>query len=317
MRIFLAGHRGMVGQAIARSIDQQGEHVWFGIAKSDLDLREADQVHKFIAAEKPEAVIIASAKVGGIMANQSMPVDFLQDNLQIQTNLLSASHKAKVKKLVFLGSSCIYPKFAQQPIKEESLLTGPLEQTNEAYAIAKIAGLKLVNAYRAQHGHQWVSLMPTNLYGPGDNYDIELSHVIPGIVSKFCSAKKRGESSVTLWGSGAPLREFLYVQDLADAVIFALEKYDGDIALNVGSGEEVSIVELAELIRELTGYRGSIHWDTSKPDGTPRKLLDSSKIRDLGWKPKHSLRTGLLSTLSQLPFDCSYQWDSSAEGMKD
>ena len=304
MKIYVAGHRGMVGSAIVRAIGGEGKHTWIGATRSELDLTDRNAVFDYLKENKPDAVIIAAAKVGGIVANHSFPVDFLSENLQIQTNLIDGSHAAGIEKLVFLGSSCIYPKFAEQPISESSLLRGELESTNEPYALAKIAGLKLVQAYRKQFGHKWISLMPTNMYGPGDNYDVESSHVIPGMIMKFCNAKNNGQSSVTLWGTGSPLREFLNVDDLASATLFALEKYDGEVALNVGSGEEVSIKELAETIKSSVGFTGEIHWDASKPDGTPRKLLDSSKLEDLGWKPSLTLREGLAKTIQQLPFDC-------------
>ena len=304
MKIYVAGHRGMVGSAIVRAIEADGKHTWIGATRSELDLTDRNSVFDYLKENKPDAVIIAAAKVGGIGANDSFPVDFLSENLQIQTNLIDGSHAAGIEKLVFLGSSCIYPKFAEQPIKESSLLTGELEPTNEPYALAKIAGLKLVQAYRKQFGHRWISLMPTNLYGPGDNYDPESSHVIPGMIVKFCKAKNSGEPKVTLWGTGSPLREFLHVYDLASATLFALENYEGDVALNVGSGEEVSIKELAEEIKNSVGFSGQINWDSSKPDGTLRKFLDSSKLNDLGWKPSLTLEEGLTKTIEQLPFDC-------------
>ena len=304
MKIYVAGHRGMVGSAIARAIEAEGKHTWIGATKSELDLTDRKAVFDYLTESKPDAVIIAAAKVGGIVANDSFPVNFLSENLQIQTNLIDGSHHAGIQKLVFLGSSCIYPKFAEQPISESSLLTGELEPTNEPYALAKIAGLKLIQAYRKQFGHKWISLMPTNLYGPGDNYDPESSHVIPGMIVKFCKAKNSGEPKVTLWGTGDPLREFLHVDDLASATMFALENYEGEIALNVGSGQEVTIKELAETIKTAVGFNGEINWDKSKPDGTPRKFLDSSKLGELGWKPSMGLKEGLAKTIQRLPFDC-------------
>ena len=304
MKIYVAGHRGMVGSAIVRALEAEGKHTWIGATKSDLDLTDRNAVFDYLKDNKPDAVVIAAAKVGGIVANDSFPVDFLSENLQIQTNLIDGSHQAGIEKLVFLGSSCIYPKFADQPISESSLLTGELEPTNEPYALAKIAGLKLIQAYRKQFGHKWISLMPTNLYGPGDNYDPESSHVIPGMIVKFCNAKNNDEPSVTLWGSGSPLREFLHVDDLALATLFSLENYEGDVALNVGSGEEVSINELAETIKTAVGFTGEINWDISKPDGTPRKFLDSYKLEELGWKPSLTLEEGLAKTIQQLPFEC-------------
>ena len=304
MKIYVAGHRGMVGSALVRAIEAEEKHTWIGATRSELDLTDRNAVFDYLKGNKPDAVIIAAAKVGGIVANDSFPVDFLSENLQIQTNLIDGSHHAGIQKLVFLGSSCIYPKFAKQPISESSLLTGELEPTNEQYALAKIAGLKLVQAHRKQFGHKWISLMPSNLYGPGDNYDPESSHVIPGVIVKFCKAKQNAEPSVTLWGSGSPLREFLHVDDLASATLFALENYDGEVALNVGSGEEVSIRQLAETIKNAVGFNGEIHWDNSRPDGTPRKFLDSSKLEELGWKPNLTLKEGLAKTIQQLPFDC-------------
>lgn len=304
MRIYVAGHRGMVGSALVRAIEANDEHSWIGATRTELDLTNRREVFDYLEEHKPDAVIIAAAKVGGIVANDSFPVDFLSENLQIQTNLIDGSHEVGLQKLVFLGSSCIYPKFAEQPIKESSLLTGELEPTNEPYALAKIAGLKLIQAYRKQFGYSWISLMPTNLYGPGDNYDPESSHVIPGMIRKFCNAKSKGDSSVTLWGSGNPLREFLHVDDLAFATLFALENYEGEIALNVGSGEEVSIKELAVAIQQAVGFNGDIHWDTTRPDGTPRKFLDSSKLASLGWRPAMNLREGLAMTIKDLPFKC-------------
>ena len=304
MKIYVAGHKGMVGSAIVRHIESHEEHSWMGATREELDLRERQAVFDYLQEHKPDAVIIAAAKVGGIVANQSFPVDFLSENLQIQGNLMDGAHAAGIKKLVFLGSSCIYPKLAEQPIKEEYLLAGELEPTNEPYALAKIAGLKLVQAYRKQFGRDWISLMPTNLYGPGDNYDPELSHVIPGVFRKFCKAKLENQPSVTLWGTGSPLREFLHVDDLASATMFALKNHSGEVALNVGSGEEVSIRDLAGHIKEVVGYEGEIFWDSSRPDGAPRKFLDSSRIQTLGWKPQIGLQKGLKQTMEQVPFEC-------------
>lgn len=293
MKIFVAGHRGMVGSAIVRKIESEGIHSWVGMTKEDLDLTNRHEVFSALEMHRPDAVIMAAAKVGGIAANSSDPVGFLSENLQIQTNLLDAAHFSRIDRLVFLGSSCIYPKFADQPIEEEALLTGVLEPTNESYAIAKIAGLKLVQAYRKQFGYRWISLMPTNLYGPGDNFDPVSSHVIPGMISKFVSAQEAHVTLVQLWGTGAPLREFLFVDDLADAILFALENYDDDIALNVGSGEEIAIRDLALLIADLTGFQGEIIWDKSMPDGTPRKMVSSHRISQLGWKASTTLQVGL------------------------
>lgn len=296
MKIYVAGHRGLVGSAIVRNIEEHTKHSWVGRTRSELDLLDRKAVFKFLAEEKPDAVIIAAAKVGGIQANKSYPVEFLSENLQIETNLIDGSHAAGIEKLLFLGSSCIYPKLAGQPIKEEYLLTGELEKTNEAYAISKIAGLKLVEAYRRQYGRHWISVMPTNVYGPGDNYDLESSHVLPALIRKFNDAKDQGLPSVTLWGSGTPKREFIYSDDLASACLFLLESYDDDIAINVGSGKDISILELANTIQEAVGFKGEIIWDKSRPDGTPRKLLDIQRILELGWSPKVSLKEGISRT---------------------
>jgi GDP-L-fucose synthase len=296
MKIFIAGHRGLVGSAIVRAVEIEGKHTWIGRTRSELDLLDRKGVFEFVASEKPEAIIIAAAKVGGIHANNTYPVQFLSENMQIESNLMDAAHAAGIDKLLFLGSSCVYPKLAQQPIKEEYLLTGELEKTNEAYALAKISGLKLVQAYRSQYGHKWVSAMPTNMYGPGDNFDLENSHVLPALIRKFDDAKNAGASSVTLWGSGSPRREFLHADDLGRACLYLLENYDDEVALNVGVGEDVSIKELAELIQKITGFEGNIEWDSSKPDGTPRKLLDVSRISAFGWKAQISLEDGIRST---------------------
>jgi GDP-L-fucose synthase len=253
-------------------------------------------VFEFLSDEKPYAVIIAAAKVGGIQANNSFPVEFLSENLQIETNLMDAAHKANIDRLLFLGSSCVYPKFAEQPIKEEYLLTGALEPTNEAYALSKIAGLKLVQAYRKQYGRRWISAMPTNMYGPGDNFDLENSHVLPALIRKFHDAKVLGSKSVTLWGTGSPRREFLHSDDLGRACTFLFEKYDDEVAINVGVGKDISIRELAELIQQIVGFDGEIEWDSSKPDGTPRKLLETQRLQGLGWEPKILLEQGIKST---------------------
>jgi GDP-L-fucose synthase len=302
MKIYVAGHRGLVGSAIIRAIEAAGEHSWIGKTRSELDLLDRKAVFDFLASEKPDAVIIAAAKVGGIHANNTYPVQFLTENLQIESNLMDAAHAAGIDILLFLGSSCVYPKMAQQPIKEEYLLTGELEKTNEAYALAKISGLKLVQAYRNQYGHRWISAMPTNMYGPGDNFDLENSHVLPALIRKFDDAKSSGAASVTLWGSGTPKREFLHADDLGRACVYLLENYNDDVAINVGVGEDVSIKDLAELIKETVGFSGSIEWDSSKPDGTPRKLLDVSRITSLGWKAQISLKEGVAST---------YEWYKS------
>lgn len=299
MKIYVAGHRGLVGSAIVRAIEAQGKHTWIGRTRIELDLLDRKAVFEFLAKEKPDAVVIAAAKVGGIHANDSFPVEFLSENLQIEANLMDGAHAAQIEKLLFLGSSCVYPKMAQQPIREEYLLTGELERTNEAYALAKISGLKLVQAYRKQYGHKWISAMPTNMYGPGDNFDLENSHVLPALIRKFHDAKTLGSSSVTLWGSGSPKREFLHSDDLGRACIFLLDNYDDDVAINVGVGEDISIKELAELIKEVVGFHGEILWDSSKPDGTPRKLLDVTRLESLGWKAQINLEEGIRET---------YQW---------
>lgn len=296
MRIYVAGHRGLVGSAVVRQIEAQGVHSWFGRTRSELDLLDRAAVFRFLEEEKPDAIVIAAARVGGIFANSSHPVEFLSHNLQIETNLMDAAHAANIDRLLFLGSSCVYPKFSQQPIKEEYLLTGELEKTNEAYAISKISGLKLVQAYRQQYGRRWISLMPTNIYGPGDNFDLETSHVLPALIRKFHDAKTRSDASVTLWGSGEPRREFLHSDDLGRACLFLLENYDDDVALNAGVGEDLSIKALAELVQEVVGFEGSIRWDTSKPEGTRRKLLDVSRIEALGWKAQTSLEDGIRKT---------------------
>jgi GDP-L-fucose synthase len=296
MKIYVAGHRGLVGSAIVRAIESSGNHSWTGKTHSELDLLDRKAVFDYVASEKPDAIIIAAAKVGGIHANNTFPVQFLTENLQIETNLMDAAHAAGIPRLLFLGSSCVYPKLAQQPIKEEYLLTGELEKTNEAYALAKISGLKLVQAYRKQYGHKWISAMPTNMYGPGDNFDLENSHVVPALIRKFHDAKVQGRASVVLWGTGSPRREFLHSDDLGRACVYLLENYDDDVAINVGVGQDVSIKELAELIQGVVGFAGDIEWDSSKPDGTPRKLLDVSRISSLGWKAQISLEDGIRST---------------------
>ena len=304
MRIYVAGHKGLVGSAVVRQIELGSKHSWIGKTRSDLDLLDRKAVFQYLGQEKPDAVVIAAAKVGGIHANSSYPVEFLSQNLQIETNLLDASHEASISQLLFLGSSCVYPKLAPQPIKEEYLLTGELEKTNEAYAISKISGLKLVQAYRRQYGHKWISAMPTNMYGPGDNFDLENSHVLPALIRKLHDAKTRGDDSVTLWGTGSPKREFLHADDLGRACLFLLENYDDNVPINVGFGEDIAIAELADLIMSIVGFEGKIEWDSSKPDGTPRKLLDVSRMKDLGWSPTISLEAGVASTykwyLSQL-----------------
>jgi GDP-L-fucose synthase len=296
MKIYVAGHRGLVGSAIVRSIEKSGKHEWLGKSKKELNLLDKQSVLDFIEAEKPDAIIMAAAKVGGIKANSDFPAEFLTENLQIQSNLIDGAHKFAIEKFVFLGSSCIYPKMSAQPIKEDYLLTGPLEPSNEPYAIAKIAGLKLIQAYRKEYGHNWISAMPTNVYGPFDNFDPQTSHVLPALIRKFHDAKISQKSEVTLWGSGKPLREFIHSDDLASALLFLLENFNSDLPINVGSGYEVSIRELAEIIKEIVGFTGEILWDTKMPDGTPRKILDSSEIKKLGWTPKIDLETGIQQT---------------------
>jgi GDP-L-fucose synthase len=294
--IFVAGHRGLVGSAIVRRLQRGGCNKLLLAGRDQLDLRSRDSVEAFFAANKPEIVFLAAAKVGGIHANNSYPAQFLFDNLQIQDNVIDAAYRHGAKKLTFLGSSCIYPKLAPQPIREDYLLTGPLEPTNEWYAIAKIAGIKLCQAYRREYGFNAISLMPTNLYGPGDNFDLSNSHVLPALMRKFHEAKANGDPQVVMWGSGTPRREFLHVDDLADAVVQLTGTYEGEDIVNIGVGEDISIRELAELMREVTGYPGEIVNDTSKPDGTPRKLLDVSRLHALGWEARIPLRQGIEDT---------------------
>ncbi len=296
MKIYVAGHKGLVGSAIVREIERRSEHSWIGASRAELDLLDRKSVFEYLLKEQPDAVIIAAAKVGGISANSTLPVEFLSENLQIETNLIDGCHAANIKRVLFLGSSCIYPKHAKQPIKEEYLLTGELEKTNEPYALAKIAGLRLIGAYRGEYSRDWISLMPTNMYGPGDNFDRNSSHVLPALIRKFHDAKMDHSKNVTLWGTGNPLREFLHSDDLARACLFALENYNGDVALNVGSGAELSIRELANLVAEIVGFEGGVNWDSTQPDGTPRKFLDSSRLTSLGWSPSIGLREGIQST---------------------
>jgi GDP-L-fucose synthase len=291
--VYVAGHRGMVGAAIVRALEAAGFHHILTRRSAELDLRDQAAVNAFFAETAPDYVFLAAARVGGILANDSYPADFLYDNLAIETNVIHAAYRQRVKKLLFLGSTCIYPRLAPQPLQEESLLTGPLEPTNEWYAVAKIAGIKLCQAYRRQHGSDFISAMPTNLYGPGDNYDLERSHVIPAMLRKMHDAKQRGDRAVTLWGTGTPLREFLHVDDLADALLFLMQHYSGESHVNVGVGQDLSIRELAELVREVVGFEGELVFDTSKPDGTPRKLVDTTLINALGWKATTPLRAGL------------------------
>jgi GDP-L-fucose synthase len=299
MKIYVAGHRGLVGSAIVRAIEAGKEHTWIGQTRQELNLLNRSDVFDYVAKTNPDWVIIAAAKVGGIHANSTYPVEFLSENLQIETNLIDACHAANIERVLFLGSSCIYPKLAPQPIREEYLLTGPLEPTNEAYALAKISGLKLIEAYQKQYGHKWISAMPTNLYGPGDNFDLVNSHVLPAMIRKFHEAKMAKSQSVTLWGSGEPLREFMHADDLAAACLHLLENYFGLLALNVGSGEELSIFELANVVKKVTGFEGSIIWDSSKPNGTPRKMLDSSKLISTGWAPRIDLISGMKETYTR------------------
>ncbi|QBR72329.1 GDP-fucose synthetase [Beijerinckiaceae bacterium] len=291
-RIWVAGHRGMVGSAILRRLAGEDVDV-LTVDRKDVDLREQEPVRQFVARTRPDAIILAAATVGGILANDSYPADFLFDNLAIETNVIHAAHLAGVERLIFLGSSCIYPKFAPQPIKEESLLTGALEPTNQWYAIAKIAGLKMCQAYRKQHGRNYISIMPCNLYGRNDNFDLETAHVLPALVRKFHTAKMSGKRDVVVWGTGTPLREFLYVDDLADAVVFLMDRYDSAEPINCGAGSDVTIRTLAETISRVVGFEGSLVFDPAKPDGTPRKIMDSSRLAALGWRPKTSLEAGI------------------------
>jgi GDP-L-fucose synthase len=295
-KIFVAGHRGMVGSALVRRLEAEGFVNLLVRERSKLDLGNDSAVVKFFAEGKPAVVILAAAKVGGIKANNDFPVEFLLENLRIQNNVIHAAYENGVRKLLFLGSSCIYPKFAPQPIPETALLSGPLEPTNEAYAIAKIAGIKLCQAYAREHGANFISVMPTNLYGPNDNFDLETSHVLAALLRKAHEAKTRKDRKLIVWGSGKPRREFLHVDDLASACVLLLEKYDSTEIINVGCGEDISIHDLAELICEVVGFHGDLAWDTTKPDGTPRKLLDVTKLRALGWQPSISLRDGIART---------------------
>ena len=294
--VYVAGHRGLVGSALLRQLEKDGSRELLLRSHAELDLRNQRAVNDFFTSAKPAYVYLVAAKVGGILANDSSPADFLRDNIQIQTNVIDAAWRSGTKKLLFLGSSCIYPKHAPQPMSETSLLTGPLEPTNEWYAIAKIAGIKLCQAYRRQYGFNAISAMPTNLYGPGDNFNLETSHVMPALIRKFHEAKVRGDSTVVVWGSGKPRREFLYIDDLADALVFLMQRYDSEELLNVGWGEDLSIRELAQQVKATVGYDGAIEFDASKPDGTPRKLLDTTRLRALGWHPRVRLEEGLRKT---------------------
>lgn len=304
-RIYIAGHQGLVGSAILRLLQQRGYSNLLLRSHAELDLTQAVAVKQFFQLEQPEYVFLAAAKVGGIQANDTYPADFIRDNLQIQINVIDAAYQTGVKKLLFLGSSCIYPKLAPQPLKEDYLLTGSLEPTNEWYAIAKIAGIKMCQAYRRQYQFNAISLMPTNLYGPGDNFHLTHSHVLPALIRKFHEAKLRGESAVSVWGSGNPRREFLHVDDLADAALFLMQHYDSEAIINIGVGKDIRIRELAELVKEVVGYPGAIQFDTSKPDGTLQKLLEVSRLHALGWQARISLRAGIEST---------YQWYLAHQG---
>lgn len=296
-KIYVAGHRGLVGSAIVRLLQQQGYSNLIHRTRKELDLTDQRQVQQFFDQEKPDYVFLAAAKVGGIYANNTYPAEFIFSNLEIQNNVIHQSYLHNVNKLCFLGSSCIYPKLAPQPMKEEYLLTGKLEPTNEPYAIAKIAGIEMAKSYNRQYGTNYISVMPTNLYGPNDNFDLQNSHVLPALIRKFVEAKKNNAPSVVLWGTGTPRREFMYVDDMADACIFLMRTYDGDEFVNIGTGKEVTILELAEIIQSEVGFSGKLEFDSTKPDGTPRKLLDVSKLHSLGWKAKVSLRDGLRKTI--------------------
>jgi len=294
-KVWVAGHRGMVGSAVCRQLENEDCNV-IKVGRDEVNLVNQAEVIDWMNAVKPDAIVLAAAKVGGIQANNNFPVDFLYENLMIEANIIHAAHLNNVERLLFLGSSCIYPRLADQPIKEDSLLSGALEPTNEWYAIAKITGIKLIQAYRKQYGYDWISAMPTNLYGPGDNYDLNSSHVLPALLRKFHEAKISNCSEVTVWGSGTPLREFMHCDDLADALMFLLKNYSGYEHINVGSGDEVSIRELVDVIAEVVGYEAKIVWDKSKPDGTPRKLMDTSNLHNLGWKDHRSLFDGISHT---------------------
>jgi GDP-L-fucose synthase len=295
-KIFVAGHRGLVGSAVVRALEARGYKDLVVAAHRELDLTNQRSVSEFFQRERPQIVIMAAARVGGINANNTRPAEFIRDNLLIQDNVVDSAYRSGAEKFVFLGSSCIYPKLAPQPMKEEYLLTGPLEPTNEWYAIAKIAGVKMCQAYRRQYGFKAISLMPTNLYGPGDNFDLQNSHVLPALIRRFHEAKLRGDATMSIWGTGTPRREFLHVDDLADAVIYLMNSYDDEQIINVGWGEDVTIRELAEMIAAVSGFQGRLAFDPTKPDGTPRKLLDTSRLSALGWKPRISLQSGIEQT---------------------
>ncbi|MGO7184987.1 GDP-L-fucose synthase family protein [Rhizobium brockwellii] len=303
-KIWVAGHRGMVGSALVRRLHSENCTV-ITATRQELDLKRQDEVERFVQTNRPDAIILAAAKVGGILANDAFPADFLYDNLIIEANIFEAAHRNGVDRLLFLGSSCIYPKFAPQPISEDALLTGPLEPTNEWYAVAKIAGIKLAEAYRKQHGRDYISAMPTNLYGPGDNFDLQSSHVLPALIHKAHLAKVTGASEIAIWGTGKPRREFLHVDDCADALVFLLKNYSDAQHVNVGSGEDIEIIELARLVCRVVGYEGEIVHDLSKPDGTPRKLMSTDKLKNMGWKPRISLEEGIRTV---------YDWFLQFEG---
>jgi GDP-L-fucose synthase len=305
-RVYVAGHRGLVGSALVRRLQAAGFDELLLRTRAELDLSDGAAVNEFFAEQRPQYVFLAAAKVGGIVANDAFPADFIRENLAIQLNVIDAAHRHGAEKLLFLGSSCVYPKHAPQPMKEEYLLTGPLEPTNEAYAIAKIAGIKMCESYRRQHGSHFISVMPTNLYGPNDNFDLETSHVLPALIRRFHEAKQSGAGSVTLWGTGTPRREFLHVDDLADACVHLMGSYDDAGLVNIGWGEDISIRELAELVARVVGYDGSVEWDTSKPDGTPRKLLHTGRLTGLGWMPRIGLEEGVRGT---------YGWYCGTDGI--
>lgn len=299
-KVYIAGHRGMVGSAIERKLRSNGFSNIVTRTSSELDLRDQEAVNRFFNEEKPQYVFLAAAKVGGIHANNTFRAEFLYDNLMIEANIIEAAHQNGVEKLLFLGSTCIYPKLADQPLKESYLLTGPLEETNEPYAIAKIAGIKLCETYRDQYGDDFISVMPTNLYGPNDNYDLQNSHVLPALIRKFHEAKVEGKPAVEIWGTGSPKREFLHVDDLADACFYLMENYSDKELVNIGWGEDISIKDLAMLVKDIVGYEGDLKFDTSKPDGTPRKLVDTTKLTNLGWSPSISLRDGITSVYEEV-----------------
>lgn len=304
-RVYIAGHRGMVGSAVWRALKREGLRNLIGWTSAELDLADRDSAMDAVLSARPDVIVDAAARVGGIGANAAYPVEFLTENLRIQTNLFEAAHVANVDRFLFLGSSCIYPRLAPQPIPESALLTGPLESTNEAYAIAKISGILGVQAYRREYGRRWISAMPTNLYGPGDNFNPETAHVLPALIRRLHEACATGQPSVTLWGSGMPRREFLHVDDVAAACLLLLDVYDDPQHINVGAGLDLSIAELATLVADIVGYQGTVNWDTSRPDGTPQKLLDIARIRDLGWEPRIGLRQGISET---------YAWFQTAQG---